>query len=56
VRQIWLPHAHLMPSDLAVMRELADSTIRNFDFLRQVSPGARTALDGRGDHPEKTRP
>lgn len=38
VRQIWLPHDHLMPGDLAVMRELADSTIRHFDFLQQVSP------------------
>lgn len=34
VRQIWLPHDHLMPDDLAVMRELADSTIRHFQFLQ----------------------
>ena len=39
VRQIWLPHDHLTPGDLAVMRELADSTIRHFPFLQeQVSP------------------
>jgi len=34
VRQIWLPHGHLMPGDQAQMRELADSTLSHFDFLR----------------------
>lgn len=34
VRHIWLPHGHLMPGDLELMRELADSTISHFDFLR----------------------
>jgi fermentation-respiration switch protein FrsA (DUF1100 family) len=34
VRQIWLPHDHLMPEDLEVMRELADSTLRHFPQLR----------------------
>lgn len=38
VWQIWLPHDHLMPGDTAVMRELADSTIRRFDFLRAEAP------------------
>lgn len=35
VHQIWLPHDHLMPGDVDVMRELADSTLSYFDFLRQ---------------------
>lgn len=35
VRHIWLPHDHLMPGDTAVMRELADSTLRHFEFLRR---------------------
>lgn len=34
VRHIWLPHGHLMPDDFALMRELADSTISHFEFLR----------------------
>lgn len=34
VRQIWLPHDHLMPGDLEAMRELADSTLHHFRFLR----------------------
>ncbi len=34
VRQIWLPHDHLMPGELDVMRELADSTLSHFEFLR----------------------
>jgi poly(3-hydroxybutyrate) depolymerase len=34
VRQIWLPHGHLMPGDFAHMRELADSTLSHFAFLR----------------------
>ncbi len=34
VRQIWLPHDHLMPDEADVMRELADSTLRHFEFLR----------------------
>jgi dienelactone hydrolase len=34
VRQIWLPHGHLMPDDFALMRELADSTLSYFEFLR----------------------
>lgn len=38
VTQIWLPHDHLMPGDTAVMRELADSTIQRFDFLRADTP------------------
>ena len=33
VRQIWLPHDHLMPHELEVMRELADSTLRHFPQL-----------------------
>jgi fermentation-respiration switch protein FrsA (DUF1100 family) len=33
VRQIWLPHGHLMPGDDAQMRELADSTLSHFRFL-----------------------
>lgn len=39
VRQIWLPHDHLMPGDVDVMRELADSTLSHFEFLRPVRPG-----------------
>ena len=35
VRRIWLPHDHLMPNDLALMRELADSTLSHFPQLRQ---------------------
>lgn len=42
VRHIWLPHDHLMPGDLAVMRELADSTIRHFPFLQQMNPASAT--------------
>ena len=34
VHQIWLPHDHLMPDESDVMRELADSTLRHFEFLR----------------------
>lgn len=34
VHQIWLPHDHLMPDESDVMRELADSTLRRFEFLR----------------------
>lgn len=34
VRQIWLPHDHLMPGDTEVMRELADSTLRHFPQLQ----------------------
>lgn len=37
VRQIWLPHGHLAPGDREVMRELADSTLAHFDFLRVPS-------------------
>ncbi len=36
VRQIWLPHDHLMPDEFDVMRELADSTLRHFEFLQQT--------------------
>jgi fermentation-respiration switch protein FrsA (DUF1100 family) len=39
LRHIWLPHDHLMPGDVDVMREMADSTLSHFDFLRQ--PGSR---------------
>jgi dienelactone hydrolase len=35
VRQLWLPHGHLMPGDHAQMRELADSTLAHFHFLRE---------------------
>lgn len=42
VRQIWLPHDHLMPGDLDAMRELADSTLSHFEFFRQG-----TDFDGR---------
>src|SRR5690606_7786167 len=35
VRQIWLPEDHLMPDELEVMRELADSTFSHFSFLRR---------------------
>lgn len=38
VRQIWLPHDHLMPDDFAVMRELADSTLRHFPQLSGGAP------------------
>lgn len=34
VYQMWLPHDHLMPDELGVMRELADSTLSHFEFLR----------------------
>jgi fermentation-respiration switch protein FrsA (DUF1100 family) len=34
VRQVWLPHGHLMPSDTLQMKELADSTLSHFEFLR----------------------
>lgn len=39
VRHLWLPHDHLMPGDLEVMRELADSTLNHFDFLREARGG-----------------
>lgn len=35
VHQIWLPHDHLMPGDVDVMRELADSTLSHFEFLQE---------------------
>lgn len=35
VRQLWLPHDHLMPDDLSLMRELADSTLAHFPQLRR---------------------
>lgn len=35
VHQVWLPHGHLEPGDTAAMRELADSTLAHFRFLRQ---------------------
>jgi fermentation-respiration switch protein FrsA (DUF1100 family) len=38
VRQIWLPHGHLMPDDFSLMRELADTTLSHFGFLRAESP------------------
>jgi fermentation-respiration switch protein FrsA (DUF1100 family) len=38
VRQIWLPQDHLMPGELDVMRELADSTLSHFTFLREPAP------------------
>jgi fermentation-respiration switch protein FrsA (DUF1100 family) len=38
VRQIWLPHGHLLPDDYAHMRELADSTLSHFEFLRSPGP------------------
>lgn len=34
VRLVWLPYSHLMPGDVEVMRELADSTLAHFEFLR----------------------
>ena len=34
VRQVWIPHGHLMPWDTVQMKELADSTLSHFDFLR----------------------
>lgn len=49
VRHIWLPHDHLMPGDVALMRELADSTIRHFPFLREAMATA-------GDHRPAPRP
>jgi hypothetical protein len=33
VRQIWIPHGHLMPEDTLQMKELADSTLAHFGFL-----------------------
>ena len=38
VRQIWLPHAHLMPENTLLMRELADSTLSHFPQLRGEVP------------------
>jgi hypothetical protein len=38
VRQIWLPRGHLMPDDFSHMRELADSTLSHFGFLRADRP------------------
>lgn len=38
VRHLWLPHGHLAPGDTAAMRELADSTLSHFRFLRQENP------------------
>jgi dienelactone hydrolase len=40
VRVIWLPHGHLRPGDFAAMRELADSTVSHFRFLRGPDPGS----------------
>jgi fermentation-respiration switch protein FrsA (DUF1100 family) len=34
VRQIWLQHGHLMPGEDTHVRELADSTLSHFAFLR----------------------
>lgn len=41
VRLVWLPHEHLMPGDTAVMRELADSTVRHFEFLAPEEGSSR---------------
>ncbi|HEX6927114.1 MAG TPA: hypothetical protein VF167_16945 [Longimicrobiaceae bacterium] len=51
VRQIWLPEDHLMPDELEVMRELADSTLSHFPFLRREAPrtGVMDPLPG-GSH------
>jgi fermentation-respiration switch protein FrsA (DUF1100 family) len=38
VRQIWLARGHLMPDEPLHMRELADSTISHFAFLRADPP------------------
>lgn len=35
VRHLWLAHDHLMPDDLPLMRELADSTLAHFPQLRR---------------------
>jgi fermentation-respiration switch protein FrsA (DUF1100 family) len=37
-RVIWLPHGHLEPGDFNAMRELADSTLSHFRFLRAPVP------------------
>jgi len=34
VEQLWLPHGHLMPDDVELMRELSEHTRRHFDILR----------------------
>jgi dienelactone hydrolase len=34
VRHVWVEHGHLMPWHLPVMREMADSTLAHFEFLR----------------------
>jgi fermentation-respiration switch protein FrsA (DUF1100 family) len=47
LRHIWLPHDHLMPGDVDIMREMADSTLSHFDFLRQMG--------GRDPHPREPR-
>jgi hypothetical protein len=38
VRQVWIPHGHLMPSDTVQMKELADSTLSYFEFLSGSGP------------------
>lgn len=38
LRHVWLPHDHLMPGDMHVMRELADSTLHHFEFLQSPGP------------------
>ncbi|MDQ3522100.1 MAG: prolyl oligopeptidase family serine peptidase [Gemmatimonadota bacterium] len=44
VRQLWLPHGHLMPDDTAAMRELADSTLSHFGFLRRERPAGGSVM------------
>lgn len=34
MRHIWLPHGHLSVDSMEMMRELADSTLSHFAFLR----------------------
>jgi hypothetical protein len=47
VRQIWLQHGHLTSRDHHLLRELADSTFRHFDFgtLRAGEPIAEMELE-----------
>lgn len=51
LRQMWLPHDHLMPEDREVMRELADSTISHFPWLGGDEPQRPKAAEAAAKKP-----
>lgn len=56
VRHIWLPRGHLMPwpQYFPLMRELADSTIRHFDFLDGAAGPTSSVASAPGTRPAQS--